>query len=70
MRREQDAAWSREEWLYWFKPENRYWYWWDANVLDGNVIVIAIEVSEWPFPWDALKWLLRAAGAISVEAEQ
>lgn len=70
IRREQNAAWSRKEWLYWFQPENRYWYWWDAEARGENTIVIAVEVSEWPFPWDSLKWLLRAAGAVSVEAEE
>jgi hypothetical protein len=65
-----DAAWSMSEWLYWFRPENRYWYWWDGIAADAHCLAIAIEVRDWPFPWDALKWLLRAAGATSVEAER
>lgn len=60
---------SLKGWLYWFQPENRYWYWWDAAVVDNDRLMVAIEVREWPFPWGALKWLLEAAGAASVEAE-
>lgn len=65
-----EHEWYLEGWLYWFQPENRYWYWWDAAVLDENTLVVAIEVREWPFPWGALKWLLEACGAVSVEAEE
>jgi hypothetical protein len=65
-----EQNWDLESWLHWFRPENRYWYWWDAEVRDENTLVVAIEVSEWPFPWGALKWLLKAAGATSVEAEE
>lgn len=61
---------SLKAWLYWFQPENRYWQWWDAAVLDKDTLVVAIEVREWPFPWEALKWLLEACGAVSVEAEK
>lgn len=62
--------WSVDSWVYWFQPDNRHWYWWDAAVIDENTIVIALEVTEWPFPWGDLKWLLLLAGATSVEAEQ
>lgn len=59
-----DAAWSVSGWIYWFKPGERYWYWWDAQVDDSlGYIVVDVEVGEWPFPWEALSWLFRAAGA-------
>lgn len=61
--------WSLENWIYWFLPENRYWYWWDAKPLDGKVFVIAVEVHEHPFPSDALEWLLRASGAERITEE-
>ena len=52
------------------KPENRQWFWWDAKVLEQyDHIALAIEVEAWPFPWGALRWLFRAAGASAVEAE-
>jgi len=64
-----ESNWDLAGWLHWFQPENRFWYWWDAQAVTPDKIVLAIEVSEWPFPWGALKWLLKAAGATSVEAE-
>jgi hypothetical protein len=64
-----DDPWTLSAWLYWFQPENRYWFWWDGVAADEKTLIVAIEVTEWPFPWGALKWLLKAAGAISVEAE-
>jgi len=62
--------WTLSSWLYWFQPGNRHWFWWDAECIDKDTLVVAIEVDEWPFPWDALKWLLTAAGAQAVEAEK
>lgn len=67
--REENNSWTLAGWIHWFKPENRYWSWWDAVALDADTLVVAIEVMEWPFPWGALKWLLRAAGATSVREE-
>jgi len=61
--------WEFKSWLYWFLPENRYWFWWDARVENENTIQIAVEVREWPFPWDALRWLFIASGASDLEAE-
>lgn len=62
--------WSLVEWTSWLLPEDRIWIWWDAICTDKDTIVVAVEVTEWPFPWDALSWLFRACGAISVEAEE
>lgn len=67
---ENEKAWSLSDWLYWFQPENRKWFWWDAAELDANKIVVAVEVDDWPFPWAALAWLLRASGATRVDAEE
>jgi hypothetical protein len=67
---EREEPWSVSSWTYWFGPRNRQWYWWDARVLDANVLVVAIEVDGWPFPWGALAWLFRAAGAEEVKAEE
>ncbi|BDI33498.1 hypothetical protein CCAX7_55490 [Capsulimonas corticalis] len=62
-------AWSVDGWVYWFRPEDedRSWRWWDASVIDADTINIQIEVSDWPFPWGALEWLLLASGATSAE---
>jgi hypothetical protein len=50
-------------------PNQRLWFWWDAAVLTEHDFVVAVETHEWPFPSGALKWLLRASGADTVEAE-
>ena len=65
-----ESKWDFKSWVYWFQPGNRYWFWWDAALVDENTIMVALEVTDWPFPWDELKWLFRAAGATSVEAEE
>lgn len=67
--REEEDLWSLSNWVYWFKPGNRQWYWWDAAVLDADNVVIAIEVEGWPFPWGSLGWLFRVAGAANVKGE-
>lgn len=73
-RHEQDRAarenWSLLNWLYWFTPDNRYWYWWDAKPLDDHVLAVAVEAYDWPLPWGALAWLLLASGAYRVESEE
>lgn len=70
-RAEIEKDWSLDNWLYWMEPGNRQWFWWDAKMLeDYDHIALAIEVEAWPFPWGALRWLFRAAGASAVEAEE
>lgn len=61
--------WSLPNWIFWFRDENRSWYWWDAESSDNNVIRLAVEVDEWPFPWDAIAWLFLAAGATDLDAK-
>ncbi|MHB0968391.1 MAG: hypothetical protein ACYC7A_04830 [Thermoanaerobaculia bacterium] len=69
-REEEQRAWSLGDWLYWFEPAQRTWYWWDATVESDQHARIAIAVESWPFPWGALKWLARAAGAQAIEPEE
>lgn len=65
-----EMDWSLDAWLYWFEPDRREWFWWDAKTLDDvDHIIVAVEVDGWPFPWDALRWLFRAAGASELNAE-
>ena len=66
---EESAAWPLSNWLHYFEPDNRNWYWWDGIILDQDIVVIAVEVDHWPFPAGSLKWLLRASGATKVEPE-
>jgi hypothetical protein len=67
---EAHRKWSFGNWIYWFRPENRVWFWWDGAAPCSDRLVIAVEVSAWPFPWGSLSWLLRASGAQRVEPEQ
>ena len=62
---EREKRWTLDSWLSWLEPDEREWYWWDADteVAGGEVVV---EVPGWPAPVGALGWLLRASGATSV----
>ena len=61
-----EQKWSLQNWLYWFEPDMRVWFWWDAFCDDANTIRVDIEVHEWPLAWGALDWLFRASGATSI----
>jgi hypothetical protein len=60
--------WSLSNWIYWLKPSERLWQWWDASVVDSSHIIVRIAVYSWPFGCGAIGWLFRGSGAISVEA--
>jgi hypothetical protein len=65
---ELEQPWDLETWLHWMEPSNRQWFWWDANIPEGaRTIALELEVDGSPFPWGALRWLFRAAGASSIE---
>jgi hypothetical protein len=66
---EEEKDWSLPNWTYWFQPHNRQWYWWDAEALDDDTLIVSVEVDAWPFSWGSLRWLLLAAGADRVDAE-
>jgi hypothetical protein len=70
IRWEEERRWSLANWVYWFRPDNRYWYWWDAKPISDNALAVAVETHQCPFPSGALLWLLRASGAELVEAEK
>ncbi|MCC5850444.1 MAG: hypothetical protein JJU29_20350, partial [Verrucomicrobia bacterium] len=62
--------WSLDNWLYWMKPENRQWIWWDGEVVPySDHVIVAVEVDCWPFPWGALRWLFKVCGASEVTAD-
>jgi hypothetical protein len=67
---EAETRWSLADWIYWFQPENRHWYWWDALVDSPDAMRVAVQVDAWPFPWAALRWLLKAAGAKAVTSDE
>ena len=65
-----ERAWPILDWLYWMSPERRPWRWWDAADLSSvDHVAMAVEVDSWPFPWGALRWMFKAAGASTVTPE-
>lgn len=58
--------WTLANWLYWFQPEERQWFWWDMVIENSDTLRVVVEVSSWPAPLGALEWMLRAAGAADV----
>ena len=66
---ERQAVWSLADWKHWMHPNERQWSWWEARVDRPNQLFVAVVVSEWPFAWGALSWLLRASGALYVAPE-
>jgi hypothetical protein len=59
---EEDPPWSVQEFVYWFTPQMRNWWWWDAEVTATDGFTITLATDEVHPPHDALLWLLRAAG--------
>ena len=66
-RAEAEKRWTLSSWLSWLEPVERDWFWWDATT-DGNKGRVLLELPGWPAPVGALLWLLRAAGADSIES--
>ena len=69
VRRDGTGPWSVRELMNAFLVLERWWLWWDGVVLDGNHVAVAVEISEWPFPWSSLRRLFRHCGAIDLESE-
>jgi hypothetical protein len=65
----EERGWSLANWLYWFTPEEREWYWWDAKVLNDDALLVTLQVQGDPAPMPALEWLLKAAGGRDVQRE-
>jgi hypothetical protein len=66
VRAARERPWSLPDWLYWLQPDERQWFWWDAVVRGKHEARIFVEVPGWPVALGALEWLLRAAGADSI----
>ncbi len=67
IRLSKEEGWALSAWIYWFKPDERQWFWWDSKIPDENNVIITVESDAWPFPWGSLDWLLRASGATNVK---
>ena len=59
--------WTFENWLYWFEPENRFWFLWSADAIDETHLKISILVHEHPFPSEALEVLFMKLGTDELE---
>lgn len=64
---ETTEEWSLQEWLSWTALEDRQWMWRAARITTEDGFELTVESTGSPFPSDALRWLLRASGALSVE---
>lgn len=60
-------TWSLSNWISYFDPEQREWYWWSAKIIDSNHFVVSVEIRQWPFPSGSLYWLLQVSGASKIE---
>jgi hypothetical protein len=64
----QQTKWSVGDWVYWFEPANRQWYWWSGVAKDENTAAVELETLDWPTPFGAFEWLLRCSGAREIDA--
>jgi len=64
---EQKKGWSFSNWIGWFNPNERCWYWWDASIENANTISVTVLSTDSQSPYGALKWLFIACGAKSLD---
>lgn len=67
-RAEKEKGWSFSNWIGWFNPNERYWYWWDASVNNASTIDLTVLSKDIPSPHGSLMWLFVVCGANSLEA--
>jgi hypothetical protein len=46
---ERETPWTLSNWIYWFAPENRHWYWWDAIATSPDSVLIASKSTDGRF---------------------
>lgn len=66
----EDRAWSLDGWLHWLTPQERQWWWWDAECVLPTQLQVRVQIDGWPAPTGALRWLLRTAGASVVTVHE
>ena len=64
---EQEKGWSFSNWIGWFSPNERCWYWWDASIKNANTISVTVLSKGSPSSYGALRWLFVACGANSMD---
>lgn len=63
-----ERGWSIADWMHWMHPMEREWFWWHAQLVSQYSAEVQVEVQGWPPAVGALEWLLRVAGAESVDS--
>ena len=67
----QTEKWSLLNWVFWFRPEERAWYWWDsAAPPDNRKVVVEVVAEGSPIASGALDWLLRASGSGPIDESE
>jgi hypothetical protein len=71
-REDEKEKWSMMDWISWFEPgddpfNQRTWFWWDAFIKEPDILMVVVEVVDFPVPLGSLMWLLRASGALKIE---
>ena len=63
-------GWSVENWIHWFEPENRAWFWWSCKLEGDSKIVLSIAVDSWPTATGSLEWLFTACGCEGISINE
>jgi hypothetical protein len=58
-----DVKWTLTQWVSWYQPSRREWFFWSAETVDPYFLVVHLETLDLPFSHDSLVFLLQAAGA-------
>ena len=67
---EKRVKWDMVNWIQTMSPQSRAWLWMDGIIKNDSSLEIYILIKEYPFPWDNLRFLLQASGAIEVEMNE
>jgi hypothetical protein len=58
-----------DDWLYWMRPDERQWFWWESRMASPDAGLVSVEVADWPAAVGSLLWLLRASGVDDLVVE-
>lgn len=60
-------AWTLSEWVRSLEPATRHWSWWSAQIPAPCVLDVTVAINGDGAGADSLQWVLRCAGAQTVE---
>lgn len=64
-----ERPWTVDDWLYWMRPDERQWFWWESRMASPDAGLVSVEVADWPAAVGSLLWLLRASGVDDLVVE-